>query len=45
MSDGSPWLFSAALFVLFALYLVVIIGSLVMLIVALVDMVRRPDWQ
>ena len=27
------------------LYLVVIVGSLAMLIVALVDIVRRPDWQ
>jgi hypothetical protein len=30
---------------LFILYFVVIIGSLVMLIVALVDIIRRPDWQ
>lgn len=30
---------------LFILYFAVIIGSLVMLIVALVDIVRRPDWQ
>ena len=45
MSDGSSWVFSAAVFVLLALSFLVIIGSLVMVIVALVDMVRRPDWQ
>ncbi|HUY66846.1 MAG TPA: DUF2510 domain-containing protein [Acidimicrobiales bacterium] len=37
--------FGVGLVVLFVLYLVVIVGSLVMLVVALVDIVRRPDWQ
>ena len=30
---------------LFTLYGIVIIGSLVMLVVALVDIAKRPDWQ
>jgi len=34
-----------AIAILFLLWFVVIIGSLVMMIVALVDIVRRPDWQ
>jgi len=37
--------FGAGLFILFAVYVIVIVGSLVMLIVALVDIVKRPDWQ
>ncbi|MGD0394431.1 MAG: DUF2510 domain-containing protein [Acidimicrobiales bacterium] len=37
--------FGAGLVVLFVLYGVVIIGSLAMLIVALVDIIKRPDWQ
>ncbi len=37
--------FGAGVFIVFAVYFVVIIGSLVMLIVALVDIVKRPDWQ
>jgi hypothetical protein len=37
--------FGAGLVVLFILYGVVIIGSLAMLIVALVDIIKRPDWQ
>jgi hypothetical protein len=46
VGDGSSaGLFGAGVFFLFALYFVVIIGSLVMLIVALVDIVKRPDWQ
>lgn len=45
VDNGSSALFSAGVFFLFALYFVVIIGSLVMLIVALVDIVKRPDWQ
>ena len=35
----------AGIAVLVVLYLAVIVGSLVMLIVALVDIVRRPEWQ
>jgi len=35
----------SVIIVLFVLYGVVIIGSLVMLVVALVDIVKRPDWQ
>ncbi len=37
--------FGAGVFIFFAVYAIVIIGSLVMLIVALVDIVKRPDWQ
>lgn len=37
--------FGAGFFALFILYVVIILGSLVMLIVALVDIVRRPEWQ
>ncbi len=37
--------FPAGLFVVFAVYGIVAIGSLVMLVVALVDIVRRPEWQ
>ncbi len=42
---NSSGVFGAGIFVLFALYFVVVIGSLVMLIIALVDIVRRPEWQ
>jgi len=35
----------AGFVLLFVIYGVVIIGSIVMLVVALVDIVRRPDWQ
>jgi Protein of unknown function (DUF2510) len=38
-------LFGAGLVVLFAVYGIVVIGSLVLFIVALVDIVKRPDWQ
>ncbi len=31
--------------VFFILYGIVVVGSLVMMIVALVDIIRRPDWQ
>jgi hypothetical protein len=37
--------FGGGLVVLFAVYGVVIVGSLAMFIVALVDIIRRPDWQ
>lgn len=37
--------FGAGLVVLFAVYGVVVIGSLVLFIVALVDIIKRPDWQ
>jgi Protein of unknown function (DUF2510) len=37
--------FGALVVVLFILYGVVIIGSFAMLIVALIDIIRRPDWQ
>jgi Protein of unknown function (DUF2510) len=37
--------FPAGLAVVFVLFLIVAIGSLVMFIVALVDMVKRPDWE
>jgi Protein of unknown function (DUF2510) len=37
--------FGAGLVVLFAVYGVVVIGSLILFIVALVDIVKRPDWQ
>ncbi len=45
VNNGTSALFSAGVFFLFALYFVVIIGSLVMMIVAVVDIVKRPDWQ
>jgi heme/copper-type cytochrome/quinol oxidase subunit 2 len=32
-------------FLFFALYIVIIVGSLVFLVVSLVDMAKRPDWQ
>jgi hypothetical protein len=35
----------AAIVVIFLLWFLIAIGSLVMMIVALVDMARRPDWQ
>jgi Protein of unknown function (DUF2510) len=35
----------AGIIALVVLYFVVILGSLAMLVVALVDIVRRPDWQ
>jgi hypothetical protein len=41
-SSGS---FGVGLAVLLVVYAVVILGSLAMLVVALVDIVRRPDWQ
>jgi hypothetical protein len=34
-----------AFLVVFGIFTVVIIGSIVMFVVALVDMVRRPDWE
>lgn len=37
--------FGAWVVLLFALYSVVIVGSLVMFVVALVDIIKRPDWQ
>jgi hypothetical protein len=43
VNDSAP--FGAGLVVLFAVYGVVVIGSLVLFIVALVDIVKRPDWQ
>ncbi len=42
---GNPIAFGAGFVVLFVVYGIVVIGSLVMLVVALVDIVRRPDWQ
>jgi hypothetical protein len=42
---GSSGAFGAGLVVLLLLYGVVIVGSLVFLIVAVVDIARRPDWQ
>jgi hypothetical protein len=42
--NSSP-AFGAGLVVFFVVYGVVILGSLAMLIVALVDIVKRPDWQ
>jgi hypothetical protein len=36
---------NAGIVVLVALYFVVIVGSLVMMIVAVVDMAKRPEWQ
>jgi hypothetical protein len=36
---------AVGLFILFGLYLVVIVGSIAFLIVALIDIVKRPDWQ
>jgi hypothetical protein len=36
---------AAGVLVLFILYFIVIIGSIAMLIVALVDIVKRPEWQ
>jgi hypothetical protein len=42
--NSSPG-FGAGLVVFFVVYGVVILGSLAMLIVALVDIVKRPDWQ
>jgi hypothetical protein len=42
--DGSS-AFGAGLVVFFILWGVVAIGSLVFFIVALVDIIRRPDWQ
>lgn len=41
----SSGVFGSGLVLLFVVYLVVIAGSLVMLIVALVDIIKRPDWQ
>jgi hypothetical protein len=37
--------FPARVIVFFVLFFVVAIGSFLMFIVALVDMVKRPDWQ
>ncbi len=42
---NSPDPIGIAFVLFFILYGVAIIGSIVMLIVALVDIVRRPDWQ
>ncbi len=42
--NSSP-AFGAGLIVLFVVYGVVILGTLVMFVVALVDIVKRPDWQ
>jgi hypothetical protein len=41
---GSAWAGGGIAF-LVVVYLVVIVGSLVMMIVSLVDIVRRPEWQ
>jgi hypothetical protein len=45
VSVNSPDPITASLIVFFILYGVVVIGTLAMLVVALVDIVRRPDWQ
>jgi len=37
--------FGAGLVVLFVVYGLVILGSLAMFVVALVDIIKRPDWQ
>jgi hypothetical protein len=37
--------FGAGLAVFFVLYGIIVLGSLVMFIVALVDIIKRPDWQ
>ena len=44
-ADVSGGGLAAGIVVLFVLWAVVVVGSLVMLIVALVDIVKRPDWQ
>ncbi len=43
--NAGPVAAGVGIALLFALYFVVIIGSLVMMVVALVDIIRRPDWQ
>lgn len=43
--SGGSGVFGAGLVVFFVLYIAAIVGSVVMLIVALVDIVKRPDWQ
>ncbi len=45
MADASNTGFGIGLGVLFFVYLAVILGSVAFMIVALVDIVRRPDWQ
>lgn len=44
-ADGSDGFGIGFFFFVFILYFMVGIGSLVMFIVALVDIVKRPDWQ
>jgi Protein of unknown function (DUF2510) len=39
------WLAGAGIIAFVVLYLVVILGSLAMLVIAVVDIARRPDWQ
>jgi Protein of unknown function (DUF2510) len=45
MADAGSAGFGIGIAVLFIVWFVVVIGSLVMMIVALVDIVRRPEWQ
>jgi hypothetical protein len=44
-SAGASAGIAAGVLLLFALYFVVVIGLLVFFIIAVVDMVKRPDWQ
>ena len=43
--SASGWWAGGGFVFLFGVYLVVIVGSLAMMVVALVDIVRRPEWQ
>jgi Protein of unknown function (DUF2510) len=43
--NGSGALGAGIFLVFFVLFFVLVVGSLVMLVVALVDIVKRPDWQ
>jgi hypothetical protein len=45
VSETSNAGIGALLVILFVLWFVIVIGSLVMMIVALVDIVKRPEWQ
>ncbi len=44
MADGA-WVWGPGFAALFLLYFVAVIASLVMMIVAVVDIAKRPDWQ
>ena len=44
MANGA-WVWGPGFVLIVVLYFVAILGSLAMMIVALVDIVRRPDWQ